>query len=83
MKIMLRAALAALSIGSIGPAFAESEGGTVANTYFTSLPSVIAQAPVQNAPVAATAQNGQVVHTYVTNSSHGTWVFPPNQYSNG
>jgi hypothetical protein len=24
------------------------------------------------------AQNGQGVHTYVTQSSHGTWLFAPN-----
>ena len=76
MTIMLRTALTALSIASIGPAFAESEGGTANNTYFTQLPGVVAQAPVQNAPVA-TAQNGQGVHAYVTNSNHGTWLFAP------
>jgi hypothetical protein len=75
MKNMLLAAAAALSLG-IGSAYA-SEGGPVANTFFTSLPGVIAQAPAQNAPAVATAQNGQAVHTYVTQSSHGTWLFPP------
>ena len=77
MKIMLRAALAALSIASIGPAIA-GEGGPEANTFFTELPGVIAQAQVQNAPVA-TAQNGQAAQAYVTNSRGGTWLFPPNQ----
>jgi hypothetical protein len=42
------AAAATLSLG-IGSAYA-SEGGQVANTFFTSLPGVIAQAPAQNAP---------------------------------
>ena len=83
MKIMLRAALAAVSIASIGPAFAESEGGTVANSYFTSIPGVVAQAPAQNAPAVATAQTGQGVHAYVANSNHGISVFPPTQYGNG
>jgi hypothetical protein len=74
MKTMLLAATAALSLG-IGSAYA-SEGGQVANTFFTSLPGVIAQAPVQNAPAAvATAQNGQAVRAYATQSSHGTWLF--------
>jgi hypothetical protein len=40
---------------------------------------VIAQAPAQNAPAIATARNGQAIGTYVTNSSHGTWLFAPNQ----
>jgi hypothetical protein len=73
MKIMLRAALAALSIASIGSAYADSEGGQVANTQFTSTPGFLAQAPAQNAPAVATAQNGQAVQAYVTQSSHGTW----------
>jgi hypothetical protein len=76
MKTMLRAALIAISIGSVSPAFAESEGGTVANSYFTSLPGVVSQAPEQNAS-AISGQSGQSVGAYVTNSSHGTWLFPP------
>jgi hypothetical protein len=84
MKIMLRAAIAALSIASTGPAFAgEGDGGTVANTFFTELPRVVAQAPVQNAPAVATAQNGQAVHAYVTQSSQGTWLFPPHDGGGG
>ncbi len=81
MKTMLLAAAAALSFG-IGSAYA-SEGGQVANTFFTSLPGVIAQAPVQNAPAVATAQNGQAARAYVTQSNHGTWLFPPHQGGNG
>ena len=57
MKIMLRAAIAALSIASIGPALADGGEGTVANTQFTELPGVVAQAQVPNAPTYA--QNGQ------------------------
>jgi hypothetical protein len=82
MKTMLLAAAAALSLG-IGSAYAASEGGQVANTFFTSLPGVIAQAPVQNAPAVATAQNGQAARAYATQSSHGTWLFPPYQGGNG
>jgi hypothetical protein len=79
MKTMILAAAAALSLG-MGAAYAgESEGGPVANTQFTSLPGVIAQAPVQNAPAVATAQNGQAVHAYVANSNRGTWLFQPSQ----
>jgi hypothetical protein len=79
MKTMLLAAAAALSLG-IGSAYAnESEGGPVANTQFTQLRGVIAQAPAQNAPAVATAQNGQAVQAYVANSNRGTWLHQPNQ----
>lgn len=77
MRITLRTALAALSIASITPAFA-SDGGQAPNSFFTELPGVIAQAPVQNVPTLGTAQNGQAVGTYMTNSQSGTWLFPPN-----
>ena len=94
MKIMLRAAIAALSIASIGPALADGGEGTVANTQFTELPGVVAQAQVPNAPVYAQnpqaqtrqAQNGQAVHgygVYSTQSSRGTWLFPPNANQGG
>jgi hypothetical protein len=36
MKIMLRAAIAALSLGTIGSAYADS-GDTIANTRFTEI----------------------------------------------
>ena len=79
MKIMLRAAIAAFSIASIGAAHADDGQGQLPNTLFTQLPGVIAQAPVQSAPIVATAQNGQAVHAYVASSSSGTWLFQPNQ----
>jgi hypothetical protein len=72
MRTMLLATAAALSLG-IGSAYADSEGGQIANTQFTEIPGFLAQAPAQNAPAVATAQNGQAVQTYVTQSSHGTW----------
>jgi hypothetical protein len=78
MRIIIRAAIAAVSIASIGPAFAGDGEGTVANTRFTQMPGVVAQAPVQNAPGVATAQTGQGTHVYATQSSHGTWLFAPN-----
>jgi hypothetical protein len=88
MKTMLLAAAAALSLG-VGSAYADGGDGPAANTFFTELPGVVAQAQVPNAPVYAQngqqarqaqtqqAQNGQAVHTYVTQSSHGTWLFAP------
>jgi hypothetical protein len=85
MKIMLRAAIAAASLASIGSAYADSVGGTNPITFFTQLPGVVAKAPVQNVPTIGTAQNGQAVQTYMTQSSRGTWLFPPhtNEGSNG
>jgi hypothetical protein len=78
MKIILRAALAAASIGSIGSAYADGGEGPAANTTFTEIPGVIAQAPAQNAPAVATAQNGRGAPVYVTRSGDGTWLFGPN-----
>ena len=75
MKTMILAA-AALTL-SMGAAIADSEGGPEANTLFTEIPGVIAQAPVQSAPLMATAQSGQPVQVYATQSSHGTWLFAP------
>lgn len=72
MKIMLRAAIAAISIGTIGSAYADGGEGPVPNTQFTEIPGVIAQAPVQNAPPVATAQNGQAIHVYVSHSNPGS-----------
>jgi len=77
MKTMFLAAAAALSLG-VGAAYAGDGEGPHANTLFNSLPGVVAQAPVQNAPAVATAQNVQSVHSYATQSSHGTWLFAPN-----
>jgi hypothetical protein len=74
MKTMMFAA-AALTL-SMGAAFA-SEGGAKPNTLFTEIPGVIAQSPVQNAPSVATAQSGQPMQVYATQSSHGTWLFAP------
>ncbi|HME24898.1 MAG TPA: hypothetical protein VKI44_26820 [Acetobacteraceae bacterium] len=82
MKIMLRAAIAALSFASIGSAYAGEIEGIQANTLFTQLPGVIAQAPVPNVP-SATAQNGQAVRVYVTNANRGTWLFQGNQDHEG
>jgi len=78
MKIVIRAAIAALSVASIGSAIADEGEGTIANTRFTELPGVVAEAPVQNAPAVGTARNGQAVQAYVTKSSRGTWLYAPN-----
>ena len=49
MKYTLRAAIAALSIGSIPPAMA-GEGASNANTVFTEIPGMIAHTPAETAP---------------------------------
>ena len=91
MKTMLLAAAAAFSLG-VGSAYADGGDGPAANTFFTELPGVVAQAQVPNAPVYAQngqqnqaqtqqAQSGQAAHgygVYSTQSSRGTWLFPPN-----
>lgn len=48
MRLLLRAALLAASIGSIGSAYAGDGEGPIPNTQFTEIPNVIAQAPVQD-----------------------------------
>jgi hypothetical protein len=86
---MLLAAAAALSLG-VCSAYADGGDGPAANTFFTELPGVVAQAQVPNAPVYAQrgqatqqAQNGQGVRAYVTQSSHRTWLFAPNANQGG
>ena len=91
MKTMLLAAAAALSLG-VGSAYADGGDTTATNTFITELPCVVAQADVPNAPTyaqngqqnrqaqAQQAQNGQAAHgygVYSTQSSRGTWLFPP------
>jgi hypothetical protein len=73
MNFMLRAAIVAVSIGSIPPAIAD-EGGLNPNAE---LPGIIAQAPTQNVPSIATAQRGQAVVQADTQVGHGPWLFPP------
>jgi hypothetical protein len=75
MKFMLRAAMAAVSIGSIPPAMA-GENGTNPNRLFTEVPEVIAQVPAQNAPSIDTSQPLQALDT-VTQPAHSPWLFPP------
>jgi len=81
MKTMFLAAAAALSLG-IGSAYADG-GDLTPDTRFTELQGVIAQAPAQNVPSIAAAQNGQATGTYVTQSSRGTWLFQANQNQGG
>jgi hypothetical protein len=83
MKIMLRAAMMALSIGTIGAAYADDShgqaGGYAYPDYvFPGSVNAGVQAPAQ------TEQNGQAIHTFVTRSANqGTWLFAPAQGGNG
>lgn len=77
MKTMLLAVTAVFSLG-VGAAFAESEGGPAANTRFTEMRGVVAEAPAQHAPAAAMAQNGPSVQAYATQTGGGAWLFAPN-----
>ena len=69
MKTMLLVAAAALSLG-IGSAFANESGGQAGGYVYPDY-----QFPMQKAPSAATAQNGQAVRAYVSQLSHGTWLY--------
>jgi hypothetical protein len=79
MKTMILATAAVLGIG-IGSAFAgDGEGGTIPNTYFTDLPGVVAQAPVQQFPSALAAnQHAATTNAFVTGRSRAVSLFPPN-----
>ena len=70
MYIILRAAIVAVSLGTIGPAYAGD--GVVANTRVTEVPGAVAQAPTQSIPLVETAQNGRV-----SRSNGSAWIFPP------
>jgi hypothetical protein len=82
MRTMIIAAAAAVSLAA-GSAYADGGDGTVANSQFTELPGVVAQAQVPNAPAYAQdgqatqqAQNGQGTHSNPV-PSRGPWLFPP------
>ena len=91
MRTMLIAGATLLSL-SASVAYAGEGEGPAANTFFTELPGVVAQADVPNAPTYAQngqqnrqaqtqqAQGGQAAHAYgvySTQSSRGTWLFAP------
>jgi hypothetical protein len=73
MKTIMLAAAAALSLG-MGVAFADGGDGPAANSQFTLLPGVIAQAPAQSSSAFAQGrQAGDTTMTYVTRSETSTW----------
>ena len=83
-KIMKSMFLAAAVVLTVGTSVANAgEGAPSANTQFTSIPGVVAQAPVQTVPSVALSQNGQGMQAFVARSSQGTWLFPPAANGNG
>lgn len=80
-RFTLLAAVTVLGLG-IAPAFAANAGdasGYVYPDFWGNVPAH-QQAPSAPAPVANKAE-GASIGTYVTQTSHGTWLFPPNPYS--
>lgn len=77
MKTMMLAAAAVLTLG-MGAAFADGGDGPVANTQFTELPGVIAQATTNNASALAQTQAGNGTALFVTGSHPVAQPFPWN-----
>ncbi len=81
MRITLLAAVAALGFG-VAPAFAadvpSSLGGYVYQGFWGD--EAAQPAPAAKAPVHT---NGAAIGAYVTRSSHGTWLFPPDSNGGG
>jgi hypothetical protein len=75
MKTIILATATVLSLG-VGSAFAGDGDVPTADTFFTELPGVIAQAPVQQAPsaVARNQAGGAPTAAFVANHSTGTWL---------
>ena len=78
--IRLLAAVAALGLG-VAPAFAaDNASGYVHPDFWGTQAAQQAPASAGKAPVQA---NGPTAGIYVTQSSHGTWLFPPNPNQGG
>ena len=82
MKTIILATATLLGLGA-ATAYA-NEGGAEANTWFTELPGVIAQAQTQAAPTAvARSQGGAPTAAFITSSHNGgTWL-GANHYEGG
>ena len=75
----LFAAATVLGLGIV-PAMAamsEANSGYVFPNYWAGSPARQAPAPLPN------QSNGSAFGTYLTESGHGTWLFPPDQNGNG
>ena len=82
MRTLLSAAIAALSVASISPAIAGEGEGTIANTQFTELAGVVAQAPA-SASLMSVAQSRRTANDYATQSNHVVSLFPPYDGNDG
>ena len=72
MNIILRAAMVAVSLGTIGPAYADRGVGRVGDSGITEVTGAIAQAPAPSVPSVEAAQKGQL-----RPSNRAAWIFPP------
>jgi hypothetical protein len=79
MRTLFLASAAVIGLG-VSSAFAGDGDGTHPNTYFTEIPGVVAQAPVQQQNSAYAANH---TGAYIANHSTGTWIFPPDPYGGG
>jgi hypothetical protein len=77
MKTMMIAAAAVLSLG-MSTAFADGGDGPVANTQFTELPGVIAQAPTSSSTAFAQTPTGNGTALFMTGSRPVAQPFPWN-----
>ena len=79
MKTTLLAAVAAMGLG-IAPAFAADLSSNSGYVYpdFWSTETAQQQAPTAKVPAQT---SGSAIGVYATQSSHGTWLFPPNPNS--
>ena len=73
MRPVIIAAVAAMGLAS-SVAYAGEGEGTVANTLFTQIPGVVAQAPAGNDPPIDTAQQTGPTGN---RSSRSRWLSPP------
>lgn len=83
MRMMFRAAMAALSFASVTPAFAGDGEGTIANTQFTLLTAAVAQMPVATSPPIEVAQGRDAASAYVVRSNHVVSLFLPLESGGG
>ena len=77
MKTMMLAAAAVLTLG-MSAAFAEGGDGPIANTQFTELPGVVAQAQTDNSSAYAQTHTGNGTALFVTGSHPVAHPFPSN-----
>jgi hypothetical protein len=80
VKTMFLAAAAVISLG-MGVAFAQSSPSASGYVY----PNFWGNQAAQTAPQGHVApqSSGDAISTYVTQTSQGTWLFPPNPNNGG